>query len=422
MKLTAENKYQLLRQISLQIRDTLDLDEILNQLLDMIQSTVSYDAAGIFVLNQDLIHARHEQPKEMIASVVWRGFDAQRPPEMDPMLSLGKGLIGHVISTGESLVVPDVRLDSRYVVGREGTLSEIVVPIVRNDQPIGALNLESNQLAAYNQQDVEVLLFFADAASISIEKAMLHRQLLENKQIEMQLKMAQAIQSRLLPAEPPVLAGYDIAGTCLPTYEIGGDYYDFIQLPQEQWGLVVADVSGEGIPAAMIMAIFRALLRTHARAGGETAVIAQTMNRLLPDFTGGIDFVTAVFGVLVPDSGQFTYTNCGHNPPLLLRADGRVDTLRQGGPLLSILLGAVYRAAQVTLQVGDLLVLYTDGVVEVMSKEGEEFGLARLQAVLQAAHSLPAQAIIERIIQATQVFSGAANYRDDFTCMVVKRG
>lgn len=422
MKLTAENKYQLLRQISLQIRDTLDLDEILNQLLDMIQSTVSYDAAGIFVLNQDLIHGRHEQPKEIIASVVWRGFDAQRPPEMDPMLSLGKGLIGHVISTGESLVVPDVRLDSRYVVGREGTLSEIVVPIVRNDQPIGALNLESNQLAAYNQQDVEVLLFFADAASISIEKAMLHRQLLENKQIEMQLKMAQAIQSRLLPAEPPVLAGYDIAGTCLPTYEIGGDYYDFIQLPQEQWGLVVADVSGEGIPAAMIMAIFRALLRTHARAGGETAVIAQTMNRLLPDFTGGIDFVTAVFGVLVPDSGQFTYTNCGHNPPLLLRADGRVETLRQGGPLLSILLGAVYRAAQVTLQVGDLLVLYTDGVVEVMSKEGEEFGLARLQAVLHAAHSLPAQAIIERIIQATQLFSGAANYRDDFTCMVVKRG
>ncbi|HQN01610.1 MAG TPA: SpoIIE family protein phosphatase [Candidatus Hydrogenedentes bacterium] len=422
MKLTAENKYQLLRQISLQIRDTLDLDEILNQLLDMIQSTVSYDAAGIFVLNQDLIHARHEQPKEMIASVVWRGFDARRPPEMDPMLSLGKGLIGHVISTGESLVVPDVRLDPRYVVGREGTLSEIVVPIVRNNQPIGALNLESNQLAAYNQQDVEVLLFFADAASISIEKAMLHRQLLENKQIEMQLKMAQAIQSRLLPAEPPVIAGYDIAGTCLPTFEIGGDYYDFIHMPQEQWGLVVADVSGEGIPAAMIMAIFRALLRTHARAGGETAVIAQTMNRLLPDFTGGIDFVTAVFGVLVPDSGQFTYTNCGHNPPLLLRADGRVDTLTQGGPLLSILLGAVYRAAQVTLQVGDLLVLYTDGVVEVMSKEGEEFGLARLQAVLQAAHSLPAQAIIERIIQATQVFSGAANYRDDFTCMVVKRG
>ncbi|MBK7177245.1 MAG: SpoIIE family protein phosphatase [Chloroflexi bacterium] len=422
MKLTAENKYQLLRQISLQIRDTLDLDEILNQLLDMIQTTVSYDAAGIFVLNQDLIHGRHEQPKEIIASVVWRGFDAQRPPEMDPMLSLGKGLIGHVISTGESLVVPDVRLDSRYVVGREGTLSEIVVPIVRNDQPIGALNLESNQLAAYNQEDVEVLLFFADAASISIEKAMLHRQLLENKQIEMQLKMAQAIQSRLLPAEPPVLAGYDIAGTCLPTFEIGGDYYDFIQLPQEQWGLVVADVSGEGIPAAMIMAIFRALLRTHARAGGETAVIAQTMNRLLPDFTGGIDFVTAVFGVLVPDSGQFTYTNCGHNPPLLLRADGRVDTLTQGGPLLSILLGAVYRAAQVTLQVGDLLVLYTDGVVEVMSKEGEEFGLARLQAVLHDAHSLPAQTIIERIIQATQLFSGAANYRDDFTCMVVKRG
>lgn len=421
MELTAETKYQLLQQISHEIRDTLDLDEILNQLLDMLQAIVNYDAAGVFVLNQGLVHPRHERPRELIASVVWRGFDEQRPPAQDPMLSLGKGIVGHVIHACECVVVPDVRLDPRYVAGREGTLSEIAVPIVRNGQPIGALNLESNQLAAYSEEDIEVLLFFADAAAISIEKAMLHQQLLENQQIEMQLKMAQTIQSRLLPDEPPTLPGYDIAAVCRPTYEIGGDYYDYFQLPDNQWGFVVADVSGEGIPAAMIMAVFRALLRTRARAGLETAVIAQTMNQLLPEFTGGYDFVTAFFGILNPGNGRFKYTNCGHNPPLLLRGNGRIQKLQSGGPLLSLLHEAHYAAGEITLAPGDLLILYTDGVVEAMTREGEQFGLERLQDVLVKSSALSAADIINEIIQATQQFSGIANYLDDYTLMIVKR-
>lgn len=421
MELTAETKYQLLQQISLEIRDTLDLDEILNKLLDMIQTIVNYDAAGIFVLNQDLVHPRHERPRELIASVVWRGFDERRPPASDPMLSLGKGIIGHVIHTAECMVVPDVRLDPRYVAGRDGTLSEIAVPIVRQGQPIGALNLESNQLAAYSEQDIEVLSFFADAAAISIEKAMLHRQLLENQQIEIQLKMAQSIQSRLLPDKPLTLPGYDIAGLCKPTFQIGGDYYDYFRLPDSQLGLVVADVSGEGIPAAMIMAVFRALLRTHAQAGLKTAVIAQTMNHRLPEFTGGYDFVTAIFGILQPENGQFNYTNCGHNPPLWLKRSGRIQKLPSSGPLLSVLDGATYTDDQATLASGDLLLLYTDGVVEVMTSEGEEFGLERLQEVLIRASTWSAAAIIETILQATQQFSSSTSYLDDYTLMIVKR-
>lgn len=420
-ELTAETKYQLLQQISHEIRDTLDLDEILNHLLDMLQTIIHYDAAGVFVLNQDLVHPRHERPRELIASVVRRGFDERRPPAMDPMLSLGKGIIGFVIQTCECVVASDVRLDPRYVAGREGTLSEIAVPIVRNNQPIGALNLESNRLAAYSQGDIEVLLFFADAAAISIEKAMLHRQLLENQQIEMQLKMAQVIQSRLLPDKPPTLPGYDIAAICRPTYEIGGDYYDYIQLADNQWGFVVADVSGDGIPAAMIMAVFRALLRTHARAGLETADIAQTMNQLLPEFTGGYDFVTAILGILTPGDGRFRYTNCGHNPPLLLQGDGRIQHLQSGGPLLSLFNNVHYEAGEVTLAPGDLLLLYTDGVVEAMTREGEEFGLGRLQEILIRAGAAPAATLIDEIVQATQLFSGSASYLDDYTLMILRR-
>lgn len=421
MKLTDENKYQLLQQISQEIRDTLDLDEILNRFLDMIKTVIDYDAAGVFVLNQDLVHARHERPKELIASVVWRGFDSQRPPRADPMLSQGKGIIGHVIKSGEAVVVSDVRQDPRYVEGRRDTLSEIAVPIERNHQSFGALNLESDALGAYGTEDIEVLCFFADAAAIAIEKAMLHRQILEREQIELQLKMAQTIQSRLLPDEPPVLPGYDIAGTCIPTFEIGGDYYDYIALPHNQWGFVMADVSGEGIPAALIMTVFRALLRTQFRAGSDTAVIACEMNNLLPEFSGGIDFVTALIGILNPVNGEFSYTNCGHNPPLLLRQNGRVDLLPKGGPLLGVLKDASFQSATTTLMPGDLLLLYTDGIVEVMSQIGEEFGLERLLQVLQKNQTSPAAQIINEVILATQRFSEVSSFRDDVTLTVVQR-
>lgn len=421
MNLTDEKKFQLLQQISQEIRDTLDLDEILNRFLDMIKAVIDYDAAGVFVLNQDLVHARHETPQELIASVVWRGFDNHRPPKADPMLSQGKGIIGHVINSGEAVVVSDVRQDPRYVEGRRGTLSEIAVPIERNNQSFGALNLESDELGAYDAEDIEVLCFFADAAAIAIEKAMLHRQILEREQIEIQLKMAQNIQSRLLPDEPPVLPGYDIAGTCIPTFEIGGDYYDYIALPHNQWGFVMADVSGEGIPAALIMTVFRALLRTQIRTRSRTAVIAREMNQLLPDFSGGIDFVTAIIGILNPASGEFSYTNCGHNPPLLLRQNGRVDLLPKDGPLLGVVNNAGFKSATTTLMPGDLLLLYTDGIVEVMSHIGEEFGLERLLQVLQKNQTLPAAQIINEVILATQRFSEAPAFRDDVTLTVVQR-
>ena len=177
MQLTDREKYELLYAISQQVRDTLDLDEILNLLLDAVKTVLDYDAAGIFVLKRDLQDVRGETPRQMIAGIAQRGFDP-RSPKQDDMLVAGKGVIGHVIFSGNSLVAPDVSLDPYYVEGRARTHSEIAVPIILNERTIGALNLESDRLAAFDESDLEVLQFFADAASISIEKAMLHRQLL----------------------------------------------------------------------------------------------------------------------------------------------------------------------------------------------------------------------------------------------------
>jgi sigma-B regulation protein RsbU (phosphoserine phosphatase) len=420
--LDAETKYRLLARVSHEIRDTLDLDEILNHLLDMVNSVMEYDAAGIFVLSEDFFEPQKRRMQTLIDGIALRGFDLP-PMRIDPMLSEGKGIVGHVIRTGECVVAPDVRADSRYVPGRKRTLSEITVPIMRNERAIGALNLESDTIGAYGDGNLEILRFFADAAAISIEKATLHRQILEKKRIEDQLNLARQVQSRLLPDNPLDVPGYDIAGTSISAFgEIGGDYFDYLQLPNGRIGIVVADVSGHGIPAALIMTAFRALLRTHAQRESEPDLIAKALNRLLPEFIGEEHYVTSVYGVLDPLNGRFNYINCGHKAPMLFRADGRIEQLKIGGPVLSgALVGAAYNAFEIDLARGDTLVLYTDGVVEIEDGADGEFGDERLKMLLQRSLDLPVSEIIRTLIKATQEFSGSENYHDDFTLVLVRR-
>ena len=420
MNLTGEQKYQLLLEISQKIRDTLDLDEIMEHLLDTIQAVVDYDAAGIFVLNQDLVHQKGEQPKEVIAGMSRRGYEPL-PVEKDAMLTLGKGVIGHVIFSGTGVIVSDIRQDPHYIAGRRGTRSEIAVPILRNERAIGALNLESNQLAAFDESHLEVLQFFADAASIALEKAMLHRQLLEKELLDKQLQLAREVQSGLFPSEPPRIPGYDIAGICLPAEEIGGDYYDFIHLPEDRLGAAVADVSGHGIAAGLAMTAFRGLLRMHTHGSMNTERIARAINRLLPEFTGDAHFITAVYLSVDLNGGEFTYVCCGHQPPLLVDREGGVRSLDVHGPALGIFPRVNYPTERLSLAAGEVLALYTDGVVEVSDAQGVAYGAERLKAALSRGRGMTAAALVQEVIKDTLAFLGSPGYEDDFTLVIIKR-
>jgi phosphoserine phosphatase RsbU/P len=419
-ELTAETKYKLLLQISHRIRDTLDVDEILEHMLDAVQSAVEYDAAGIFVLCEDLIPAPHQRPRELIAGVARRGFDPGSPQD-DQMLSQGLGIIGDVIRTGAAAVIPDVRLDPRYVAGRAGTRSEIAVPIARNDRTIGALNLESDRLHAFDHGNIEILRFFADAAAIVIQRGILHRQLLDRHRLDDQLRLAQEVQAGLLPTHAPHVAGYSMAGRCIPTFEIGGDCFDYIPLPDGRLGVVVADVSGKGIPAALVMASFRTLVRTHAHSSVHPADLAAVTNRLLPEHISRASFVTAFYGVLDPATGRFAYVNCGHNPPLLVRADGTSEELTCGGVPLGAFSDATYRDSSVQLDRGDVLAIYTDGVVENDDDEFGDFGTARLTEVITRHRGRAPQEILETVVAETKQYHGISTYPDDFTLLVIKR-
>lgn len=419
MKLTTEQKYQLLLEIAQKIRDTLDPDEIMAHLLDTIQTVLHYDAAGIFVLTQDFVQDRRISSQNVIAGMCWRGYDPL--PKTDGMLTLGLGIIGHVISTGNSLVVPDVRLNEYYVEARQSTQSEIAVPILRNERALGALNLESDQLGAYDESDLEVLQFFADAAAITLEKAILHRQLLEKELLDKQIQIARDAQLRLLPKEDPDIPGYDIVGVCIPAEEIGGDYYDYLTVQRGTLGIAVVDVSGHGIASALAMTAFRGLLRTHAHRKLRAASIAQMINQLLPEFTSDSHFITMSFGVINLDSAEMNFVSCGHPPAVLIHADGHTETLKKNGPALGIYSNLKYENETMQLTKGGTLVMYTDGVVELENPRGEIFGIDRMRNIVVNHREQPANTIAQQIIRETQKFSDSETYLDDFTLVVIKK-
>jgi phosphoserine phosphatase RsbU/P len=412
-ELTVDKKFQLMLEISQKISTTLDLDELLGHLIDTSRSIVDYDAAGIYVL-------RRAGDQRLIEGMVTRGYDGPNA-ERDLLLKFGEGVVGHVVETGEAVIVPDVDAEPRYVMARPETRSELAAPITLNERVIGAFNLESDRASAFTAEDAEVLHFFANAAAIAIEKAVLHEELVEKKRIESQLEVARGVQASLLPDRPPDVAGYDIAAENLATWEVGGDYYDFIRFPDGQIGLAIADVAGKGVPAALIMATFRAALRTQVRNDFAIGQIIRKVNHLLWESTSDSQFVTAVYGVLDTTTGRFTYTNAGHNAPMLVRLDGTIEELNRGGPALGVFEVANYEEAIVDIQHGDALVFYTDGVVEAAADDGREFGTKRLQQTVLAARDVSAFKTVRSILDATRAFSGTDSFADDFTLVVVKR-
>jgi sigma-B regulation protein RsbU (phosphoserine phosphatase) len=418
--MTAEARNRLLVRIAHELDGTLNLEDVLGRLLDTLRAAVGYDAAAIFVLNREEVFPGYGVSWRAIAATVRRGFDGPLP-DLDRLIALGQGLVGHVLRTGEPAVAADVSLDPRYVMGRPATRSELAVPVYAGGRLVGAMNLEADQLGAYCEEDAETLRLFADAAAIAVEKAILYRLFVQRERLEEQLRLALEAGEANGASEWSGIPGWDAAGLSRPRYEIGGDYFDRIPLADGRLGLVVADVSGKGSLAAMTLTTFRAILRTQVEGESEPVRTAAAANRLLRERVGPTEYVTAVYGVLDPVRGHFAYSNCGHAPPLLVRADGRYTKMTTGGPPLGLLAGARYQAGEVTLEPGDMLVLFTDGVVEAEGPGGAEFGVDRLAEAVRAVRGLPCAKVIEEVSGATAAFTGTDHYADDFTLLALKR-
>src|SRR4030095_563906 len=264
--LTTIDKLRLLLDITNKISRSLDLQEILNLVMDTLDSRLHYDAAGIFIINCGDPGRNDEQDDPCVfeAEAV-RGYDIGELTELH--LKLGGGIIRHVAVPGEPIISPDVRNDPMYFNARSETRSEMVAPIISNEEVIGVFDLESDDLDAYAEDDLEVLMLLASQVAIIIEKVMLHEQLVEKKRLQGQLEVARQVQLELLPPNDPVLPGFEISAYNFPTEEVSGDYYDWVRIYEDQIGIVIADVAGKGVPAALLMAFLRASLRAATHIG-----------------------------------------------------------------------------------------------------------------------------------------------------------
>ena len=415
--LTTTDKLRMLLDITKKISRSLDLQEVLNLVMDTLDSLIPYDAAGIFVLKAADSSADGDAPRVFKAEAV-RGYDIDELTGLH--LKMGEGLLGHVALTGEPIISPDVRKNPIYVNAREATRSEMVAPIIANTEVIGAFDLESDELNSYSDDDLQVLMLLASQVAIIIEKVMLHDQLIEKKRLEGQLEVARQVQLELLPAKDPQLEGYDISAYNFPTEEVSGDYYDWVKIYDDQIGLVIADVSGKGVPAALLMAFLRASLRAATHIGYSPHISMAKVNYLLWESIERHQFVTAFYGILDVTNKTLSYTNAGHNPPLLLDKDGNSEFIERGSLPLGMFRDTRYHEYYLTTKPGDMLVLYTDGVTEARSPEGEEFGRKRLAEAVKKNRNLTARDVISAVQQEVIEWTDGVGAGDDVTFFVIK--
>jgi serine phosphatase RsbU (regulator of sigma subunit) len=400
---------EVLLEVSRTLSSRLDFDELLETFFRALRQVVQYDAAAVYLVNRTTLAL------ELVGEM---GYP--EGSERAFQLQVGQGIVGWVAKTGEPVIVPDVHADPRYVVARADTRSELAAPLVVEGRPIGVFNLESDRIDAYHDGHLEIVKAFAAQAAVAVERARLTRELLERRRIEKELAIAREIQLSFLPVRAPEIPGFEIAGTSLPHDQVGGDYYDFIPVSETRLGLAIADVSGKGIPAALIMAGFRMSLLAEIRNEFAIRAVMRKVNTLVHESTDRDKFVTAFYGVLDFKNRALIFSNGGHNPPILLRRDGTLEYLLEGGVALGVLADARYEERPIALRAGDVLVLYTDGVSEAEAPSHEQFGPRRIEQCVARDMDRSAQQILDDIVAEVKRWSGDEGLNDDLTLVVVK--
>lgn len=419
--LSVVDKLRMLLDITKTISRSLDTDEVLNLIMDTLDSLIPYDAAGIYLVKcshplSDWEGAADESCVFHTESV--RGYDIADLQEL--RLKMGEGLIGHVAVSGKPYIARDVRKDARYINARARTRSEMVAPIISNDEVIGVFDLESDELDAYSEDDLEVLMLLASQVAIIIDKVMLHEQLIEKKRLETQLEVARQVQLELLPPRDPQLEGFDISAYNFPTEEVSGDYYDWVRIYDDQIGIVIADVAGKGVPAALLMAFLRASLRAASHIGYAPHISMSKVNYLLWESIERNQFVTAFYGILDATNRTLSYSNAGHNPPVLIDAEGNARFEERGGVPLGMFRDSRYYEYYATIEPGQMLVLYTDGVTEAMNAAEEEYGRERLVDAALRGRDLSARELVDFIHKDVIEWTGGRGAHDDVTLFIVK--
>lgn len=298
---------------------------------------------------------------------------------------------------------------------------ELIIPMQIHAETKGLVLLGKRlNSSGYSSADIEFLYALASLAIVSIENSRLFKEALEKQKMEEDLEIARQIQRNLLPQSIPEISNFEIAALNITSKQVGGDYYDLIRLDQQNLLFAIGDVAGKGVPASLMMANMQAFLKSICKQGMRLDEATALLNDLISENTMIGSFITFFWGIIDNSSRAITYVNAGHNPPLLLR-EGKIQKLEKGGMILGVVKTiAPYLSETVTLDKGDILVLFTDGVTEAMNTRMEEFTDERLEELVPHLKDLSAQQAVDRIIAEVQGFTSGASQSDDITIMVIK--
>lgn len=404
-----------------------DLWPVLNQAAAALITHYPVDQLCEVVMDIVFRAVRPERGALLLAGADGGGLEPQvvRQPGGQSALQISTTIVQAVVDGQQALLTLDAQVDERLgqaaSVQIQGIRSVLAVPLWNGSKVIGLIYADS-RLAdrTFTQHDLRLLGLIANMAAVKLENARLLEEQLEKERMDEQLALAARIQRRLLPQGDPPVPGYEVCGQSAPSYEIGGDYYDFIWRGERRLLLVVADVSGKGVGAALLMAAFQASLRTLAPTDLELAEMMARLNRVMCDNSPPEKFVTAFLAELDLERDLLRYVNAGHNPPVALLG-GELRQLARGGPVIGLLPKAAYRAGETPFGCGDLLALYTDGISEREGPGDAEYGEERLGRFFLQRKDVPLAGLMKELDLDLRAFAEGIPARDDSTVILLRR-
>jgi sigma-B regulation protein RsbU (phosphoserine phosphatase) len=404
-------------EIGHEIASILDLDRLLNHIAALLDRIIDYEFLLVGLI---------DETNDEFVWHVEEGYGATKR-EHASRTKVSHGVVGRAVRERRTQIVGDVSCDPDYYVsGRwedQGQRSEIAVPLIYEDKVIGALALESSRVNAFDEYHGRLIENVANNLSIAVVNARLYSEHVEReRQLEREILMARDVQRAMIPDAPPQIKGFDIAARLEPALNLSGDFYDYIPLSPDRMGILIGDVAGKGVRAAMGMAAARSILRSVARRGGGPSRVLRDANLRLHRDLGRQLLLTLVYAVLDAETKTLNYCNAGHNPPLLVKASGKWKALKTGGLLLGVFDKQQYKGETLRLEKGDALFFYTDGLTEAHTPQPDriEFGEARILDFLIEHRHLRASAIIEAFFNRIEEFTTGAHQHDDLTLVVVK--
>ncbi len=397
---------QRVQKAAQKIASILDLDQLIESVVNDVAQSFGCVEASVYL--HDEVHHEMVMAGVRGCTLHQKGF----------RLKIGtEGMVGYVASTGQLRYAPDVRKDEYYIACEHATLSEVAIPLRVGERLVGVFTASHPAVDAFPRQQLRILQALCDHVAVAVHNArQLQSERAERVALDREAQEARAIQQALLPKSSPYIPGFVISGLSVPARAVGGDWYDFIPFSDGRWGLVLADVSGKGTAAALLMSATRGVFRSLAEACCTPGEVLTRLNELLVnDFPAG-KFVTMVYGVLDPATRELVFANAGHLLPLFIDDQGEhfLDTER--GLPLGLSCGD-YSETRVTLSEGSRLVFYSDGITEAVNANEEEYGLCRL-----SEHAMKPGASAVSIVDDVRSFANGYGVRDDASVVFVGVG